>query len=109
MPIPFHHIFVCQNERAEGNPKGCCKARGSEALMKAFKHEIKAQGLRHALEADGSTCLDTCAWGPTVVVYPENVWYGKVTPEDVPEILEAIQHGTVVKRLLVPDEAIRQS
>lgn len=109
MPKPQHHVFVCQNERAPDNPRGCCKACGGEAVLKAFKHQVMEGKLRDRIEFDGSTCVDTCAWGPSVVVYPENVWYGKVQPEDVPEILAAIQAGTVVERLLVPDEAIRRS
>jgi (2Fe-2S) ferredoxin len=109
MPKPEHHILVCQNERAPDNPRGSCKCRGSEAVLKAFKNYIKDNRLRDRIEFDGSTCLDTCAWGPTVVVYPEGVWYGKVTPEDVPEIVEAVAKGTIVERLRVPDEAIRKS
>jgi (2Fe-2S) ferredoxin len=53
--------------------------------------------------------VDTCAWGPVVVVYPEGTWYGKVTPEDVPELVDAISEGRVVERLRVPDDAIRKS
>lgn len=109
MPKPQHHIFVCQNERDPDNPRGCCKLRGSDQVLKAFKKAIVERGVRHQVEFDGSTCMDTCAWGPAVVVYPENVWYGKVTVEDVPAILDAIAAGTVVERLLVPDEAIRKS
>lgn len=109
MPRPQHHIFVCQNERAADNPRGCCKARGSEDVLKAFKQEITARGLRAAIEFDGSTCVDTCAWGPTVVIYPEGVWYGNVTPADVPAIVDAVAAGTRVEHLLVPDEAIRKS
>ncbi len=106
---PAHHLFVCQNERAADNPRGCCKAKGSEDVLKAFKKFICDAGLREAIEFDGSTCTDTCALGPVVVVYPENVWYGQVTPADVPEIVAAIQAGTVVERLRVADEAIRKS
>ena len=49
-------------------------------------------------------CLDQCEKGPTVVVYPEAVWYGRVTEADVNEIIE--QHiigGTPVARLLMPE------
>ena len=109
MAKPEHHIFVCQNERAADNPRGCCHARGSKDVLDCFKSTVKERGIRARVEFDGSTCLDTCAWGPTVVIYPDNIWYGKVTPADVPAILDAIDAGTVVERLLVPDEAIRRS
>ncbi|MNS26769.1 Ferredoxin, 2Fe-2S [compost metagenome] len=109
MPKPQHHLFVCQNERDADNPRGSCKRCGSEAVLKAFKKYISDNRLRDRVEFDGSTCMDTCAWGPAMVVYPENVWYGKVTPEDVPEIVQAILEGRIVERLRVPDEAVRKS
>lgn len=109
MTKPQHHLFVCQNERDADNPRGSCHARGAKQVLKAFKEAIKERKLRNEVEFDGSTCLDTCAWGPVIVVYPENVWYGKVTVEDVPELVEAIAQGRVVERLLVPEEAIRRS
>ena len=109
MPRPQHHVFVCQNERAADNPRGCCLARGSKEVLDAFKREIIDRGLRDRIEFDGSSCLDCCGWGPTVVMYPENVWYGKVSAADVPAIVGAIAHGTVVERLLIPDEAVRRS
>ncbi len=38
-----------------------------------------------------------------MVVYPEGVWYGRVTPADVPEIVERhLQHGEPVERLRLP-------
>lgn len=109
MPKPEHHILVCQNERDADNPRGSCKRCGSDEVLKAFKKYISDNRLRDRIEFDGSTCLDTCAWGPAVVVYPEGVWYGKVTPADVPEIVTAVANGTIVERLRVPDEAIRKS
>jgi (2Fe-2S) ferredoxin len=40
-----------------------------------------------------------------MVVYPEGVWYGRVTPDDVDEIIEKhIEGGQVVERLVIPDE-----
>ena len=109
MPKPEHHLFVCQNERAADNPRGSCKARGGEAVLKAFKKLISDRGLRSRIEFDGSTCMDTCAWGPVMVVYPEGTWYGQVTVDDVPELVEAIAEGRVVERLLIPEGEIRRS
>jgi (2Fe-2S) ferredoxin len=49
-------------------------------------------------------CLDRCAGGPVLVVYPEAVWYTYVDNQDIDEIIEShLQNGQVVERLLLPD------
>jgi (2Fe-2S) ferredoxin len=101
-----HHLFVCENERPPGHPKGCCAARGSPAVRQRFKDEIDARGWRRIVRANKAGCLDQCERGTTVVVYPGNVWYGGVTVADVPAILDALARGEVVERLRMPDEAI---
>ena len=56
------------------------------------------------MRANAAGCLDACAYGPSVVVYPEGVWYGHVRVEDVPEIVERhLIGGEPVERLLVPE------
>ena len=39
----------------------------------------------------------------TLVVYPEQIWYGGVTVADIPAIVDALQSGTVLERLRIPD------
>jgi (2Fe-2S) ferredoxin len=98
-----HHIFVCTNERPPDDPRGCCKCKGSEDVRAAFKAELKRRGLKGIARANASGCLDACALGPTVVVYPEGIWYGGVTAADVPEIVERhLVGGERVERLLIP-------
>jgi (2Fe-2S) ferredoxin len=95
-----HHVFVCENRRDPADPRGCCGAKGSEAIRAALKSEIERRGLRGEVRANAAGCLDACAHGPTVVVYPEGVWYGRVSPEDVPEIVERhLVNGEPVERL----------
>jgi (2Fe-2S) ferredoxin len=95
-----HHVFVCENRRPADDPRGCCAAKGSEAIRAAFKEEIARRGLKREVRANVAGCLDACADGPTVVVYPEGVWYGHVRVEDVPEIVERhLVHGVPVERL----------
>jgi (2Fe-2S) ferredoxin len=106
---PTVHLFVCQNSRAPENPRGSCQGRGSAAVLEAFKRRVVERGLRLRLEFDGCTCVDTCAWGPVVVIYPQGIWYGKVTCDDVDAIIEAAKDGSVVEQLLIPEEAIRRS
>src|SRR3989338_4418253 len=83
------HVFNCTNERPAGHPRGCCKSKGSEELVKLFKEEVANAGLSATVRAQKAGCLDTCEQGPSVVVYPEGTWYGHVTPADVTEIVRS--------------------
>ena len=99
--IPYKkHIFICTNRRDPNNPKGSCANSGSEEIATAFKKELAEQGLRGEMRANSSGCLDQCAHGPTVVVYPEAIWYSVKTPADVKEIVqEHLKHDQPVERL----------
>ena len=89
MPPPFRkHVFVCLNEREPDNPKGDCTRKGSPEVLKRMKDALRARGLDTQIRANKAGCLDNCALGCSVVVYPEGVWYGHVTTADVDEIIE---------------------
>lgn len=103
MPRFERHIFICTNQRPPDHPKGCCAAKGSLALAEKFKEELHKRGLKGRMRANKAGCLDLCEFGPTVVVYPEGVWYQKVTLQDVGEIIDShLLGGKVVERLRVP-------
>jgi (2Fe-2S) ferredoxin len=104
MPPPFkRHVFVCTNRRPEGNPKGCCASKGAEEVRAAFKDELDKRGLKGGMRANAAGCLDTCAFGVSVVVYPEGTWYGGVKVEDVSEIVDQhLVNGRPVERLMMP-------
>ena len=96
------HVFICTNRREEGNPKGCCASKDSDAIRDAFKSLVAEKGLKGKVRANAAGCLDQCARGPAVVVYPEQVWYTVPTVADAKEIVE--QHlvgGKPVERLLM--------
>ncbi len=104
MPHFDRHIFICTNQREPGNPKGCCADKGAEAVREAFKRELHERGLKRSIRANAAGCLDQCALGVTCVVYPEQVWYGHVTVDDVKEIIEShLIGGVPVARLLIRD------
>ena len=105
---PFEtHIFICCNQRELDHPRGSCNAAGDDALQKAFKKALAERGLTRRVRANKAGCLDQCEHGPTVVVYPDTVWYGRVAVTDVDEIIDRhIVGGTPVARLRLPDACI---
>ena len=105
MPSFVRHVFVCTNERAADHPRGSCKARGGSEVRDLLKKQLTARGVGgDQVRANAAGCLDQCELGVTVVIYPEQVWYGGVTVADVPEIIDRhILGGEVVERLLLPD------
>lgn len=97
---PKYHIFACMNRRPEGHPRGSCQSSGAGTVFDAFAAEIERNNLAETVYLTGTFCMGPCDKGPVVVVYPEGVWYGKVTARDVPEIIE--QHmvgGKPLERL----------
>jgi (2Fe-2S) ferredoxin len=103
------YLFVCTNRRADDDPKGCCAAKGSEEIRAALKEQVKARGLaRLQARVCKSSCLDQCSSGVCILVEPDHFFYGRVTPADVPEIVEALASGRRVERLvLMPDDLAR--
>jgi (2Fe-2S) ferredoxin len=95
------HVFCCTNERPEGHPRGCCKRKGSERLRNYMKARAKELGLTD-VRINAAGCLDRCELGPSMVIYPEGVWYTVRTPQDVDEILavHVIGRGRVPRLMM---------
>lgn len=99
MPPFRKHIFVCTNLRPN-EPEGCCEPKGGSAIHARFKERIKELGLAHEVRANKAGCLDACATGPTVLIYPQGLWYGGVRISDVNEIIEkSVIKDEVIERL----------
>jgi len=99
---PKHHVFICMNRRPEGHPRGSCQDSGSVPVFETFADAVEKKGLFGEVMVTGTFCMGPCDQGPTIVVYPEGVWYGRVTPQDVPEIIEQhLENGQPVKRLQI--------
>jgi (2Fe-2S) ferredoxin len=100
MPSYERHLFVCENLRDPDNPKGCCAAKGGAEIRQRLKKLAFDAGLKGRVRINSAGCLGHCAYGVTVVVYPEAVWYGRVRPEDVDELFrEHVLEGRPVERL----------
>ncbi len=81
-----------------------CLALGSDRVISAFEEEIEKQALKTKVDVRGTGCPGFCEKGPIVVIYPEEICYIEVTPEDVPEIVSQTVIGKkVIDRLIYAD------
>jgi len=107
LPAFEHHVFVCHNTRPADGPRRSCTADGKSELHTRLQQLAKEAGLGARVRINKSGCLDQCEHGPTVVVYPEAVWYGNVRPEDAAAIVEEhLVGGRPVERLRLAEECL---
>lgn len=103
MSKPQKHVFVCTQNRPQGHPRGACSQKGCSAVFDEFMKQMQQRNLWEKISVTYSGCLGPCSQGTSVVVYPEAVMYGKVTPADVAAIFdEHLVNNQVVERLRVP-------
>jgi len=82
-----------------------CVALGARKVTKAFVDELAKQGLTDKVEIKETGCLGFCEQGPRLTIYPEEICYLKVKPEDVSEIVsKTLLEKQVVERLLYNDQ-----
>lgn len=83
-----------------------CLASGAGEVIAAFRSEIEKEGLQATVDMKGTGCPGFCERGPVVVIYPEEVCYLQVTPDDVEEIVaKSVKEKQIVDRLLYVDAA----
>jgi (2Fe-2S) ferredoxin len=104
LPAFERHVFVCHNVRPAGAPRPSCTSDGKSELHTQLQQLSKAAGLGERVRINKSGCLDQCEHGPTVVVYPDAVWYGGVRPEDADEIVT--EHLMGGRPLRIADECL---
>ena len=81
-----------------------CQANRSEKIATVIEQEIEKQGLKTSLDFRRTGCHGFCEQGPIVVVYPEEICYLHVQPEDVSEIIsQTVKEKKVIDRLLYTD------
>jgi len=82
-----------------------CRAYGSVNVYDTFVAEIAKQGLGDKVTMRSTGCHGFCERGTIVVIFPEEICYLRVKPEDVPEIVsETLLNGKIIDRLLYEDE-----
>ncbi|MGN0452792.1 MAG: NADH-ubiquinone oxidoreductase-F iron-sulfur binding region domain-containing protein [Ruminococcus sp.] len=90
------HVLICGGTG--------CTSSGSLKIQERFAESIEKYGLSEEVKLVQTGCFGLCAMGPVVIVHPEGVFYSRVTPEDVEEIVsEHLLKGRIVERLVYSD------
>ena len=95
------HVMICGGSG--------CTASGSKALQEAMEKELVAKDLQDEVKVVQTGCFGLCELGPIMVVYPGDVFYSRVTVDDIPEIVEEhLLKGRIVERLVHEDEVLKE-
>lgn len=87
------HVLICAGTG--------CASSGSKKVEAALRDELVKVGLQNEIKVVETGCHGFCEMGPIMIVYPEGVFYCRVQPEDVAEVVENhLLKGRVVERLL---------
>jgi (2Fe-2S) ferredoxin len=78
------HVFVCINERDEG--ESCGKKEGNE-ILRILREHVNSNGLMSLFNITKTKCLGHCNFGPTIAIYPEGIIFRKVSLEDTKKII----------------------
>lgn len=81
-----------------------CQALGAQEVLEALENELKKHGLENKVDIRCTGCLGFCEQGPRLVIYPQEIYYFKVKPEDVSLIVsKTIIKNEIVENLLYVD------
>lgn len=99
-----YHIYICTQVKPPGAPS--CIANGASDVLEKLQKEIGSRGLENDIQVTPCGSFGLCDRGPNMVIYPDGIWYSKLTPGDIPEIVEEhLKNGKIVERLANLDES----
>lgn len=78
-------ILICVNKS--------CKKRGAKEIFETLEDEIESRGLEQKICVKKTDCLSMCGKGPAIKLKKEKVAYGRVSPEDCLDIIDALIHN----------------
>lgn len=96
------HVFFCVNQRDNG--KKCCQDADALEMRNYAKTRIKAMGLagKGGIRINTSGCMGRCQAGPSIAVYPDEIWYTYRNTADIDEIIDKhLCKGEIIPRLLM--------
>ena len=83
------HVFVCTNDR--GGKRKSCADNNSQLIKAKLKEAVNTAGWKGKIRVSTSGCMGLCAKGSNVIIYPQKIWFAEVFPEDVDELMSALQ------------------
>jgi len=83
------HVFVCTNDR--GGARKACADNNSPQVKAELKAAVNENGWKGKIRVSTSGCMGLCAQGSNVIIYPQKIWFSDVSPEDVGEIMAALE------------------
>ena len=84
-----------------------CTSSDSIQIIENLRNEIKKADLEGSVEVLLTGCFGFCAKGPIVKVYPDDIFYTQVKPEDASEIVQShLVNHKVVERLLFEEPTL---
>lgn len=87
-----------------------CHSSGTQAVMDALRSELQRQGLAEEVVVVETGCNGFCAVGPVMLVQPEGIFYQKLTPKDIPFLVEEhFLKGRPVKKLQYVESASEET
>jgi NADH:ubiquinone oxidoreductase subunit F (NADH-binding)/(2Fe-2S) ferredoxin/NAD-dependent dihydropyrimidine dehydrogenase PreA subunit len=87
-----------------------CAASHSQPVFEAMTAEIERRGMEEEVRLVRSGCRGFCSMGPVMDIYPGGIFYVRVKPADVAEIVEeSLVKGRVIDRLCYKDPASRKT
>lgn len=99
MPDKQLTVIVCQGT-------GCISG-GAEQIYSSLQAEMARLNLGYRVQIKHTGCHGFCQRGPLVVVEPEGIFYSKVQPDDIADIVQSLlPEAGKVERLLYYDPII---
>jgi (2Fe-2S) ferredoxin len=87
------HVFVCTSGKT-------CPTQDSKDVFTALRAAVVDAGIKDRVRINHAGCLGQCGHGPMVVVYPDDVWYAGVRPENAALLVnEHLREGRPVEAL----------
>lgn len=109
----FRKNILARRKSADQVVKVCCstgcRAGGSLDIVRGLEQELRSRGLDDNIEIKKTGCRGFCENGPVMAIAPEEIFYNKVEPLDVQEIItRTLMEGRPVERLLYTDPETRK-